>query len=133
MSVNITQQPFVVMAAGEAVWSYILQNEYLTVRASRLGATLRRLVFRGDMVLGYDSLEDYIHSDGYVGATVGRVCNWVGGAYFTLNGVTYPLVQNDGSNHLHNGISGFDRHIWSAGITQNGVCLSRTSPDGEEG
>lgn len=65
--------------------------------------------------------------------TVGRVCNRIGGASFGLNGVTYSLAQNDGGNHLHGGVRGFDKYIWAAEPLADGLRLHRLSPDGEEG
>lgn len=95
-------QTFGITALGETVESWTLENEFLTAEVLTYGATLRRLVFDGvDVVLGYDTLSEYERNDGYVGATVGRMCNRIGGASFGLNGKTYPLAKNDGGNHLH--------------------------------
>ena len=134
MNMTIERRPFGVTAESETVWAYVLQNEFLTAEVLTWGASLRRLVFRDvDVVLGYDSLEDYIRSDGYMGATVGRVCNRIGGAAFVLDSGAYPLAKNDGNNHLHGGVRGFDRYVWDAEIAADGVRFSRISPDGEEG
>lgn len=87
-------QTFGITALGETVESWTLENEFLTAEVLTYGATLRRLVFGGvDVVLGYDTLSEYERNDGYVGATVGRVCNRIGGASFGLNGKTYPLAK----------------------------------------
>mgnify|MGYP002673410078 FL=1 len=127
-------QTFGITALGETVESWTLENEFLTAEVLTYGATLRRLVFGGvDVVLGYDTLSEYERNDGYVGATVGRVCNRIGGASFGLNGVTYSLAQNDGENHLHGGARGFDKYIWAAEPLADGLRLRRLSPDGEEG
>lgn len=89
-------QTFGITALGETVESWTLENEFLTAEVLTYGAALRRLVFGGvDVVLGYDTLSEYERNDGYVGATVGRVCNRIGGASFELNGKTYPLAKND--------------------------------------
>lgn len=134
MSTVIERHIFGVTATGEPVWSYVLQNKYLSAEVLTYGALLRHLVFQGiDMVLGYESLADYIHNDGYMGATVGRVCNRIGGACFSLGNKIYPLVKNDGDNHLHGGTQGFDKYNWTADPLENGVCLRRLSPNGEEG
>ena len=125
---------FGITALGEAVESWTLENEFLTAEVLTYGASLRRLVFGGvDVVLGYDTLLEYEDSDGCFGATVGRVCNRIGGASFALNGKTYPLVKNDGENHLHGGTRGFDKRVWTAKPLEDGVRLRRLSPDGEEG
>ena len=127
-------QTFGITALGETVESWTLENEFLTAEVLTYGATLRRLVFGGvDVVLGYDTLSEYERNDGYVGATVGRVCNRIGGASFGLNDKTYPLAKNDGENHLHGGVRGFDKYIWAAESLADGLRLHRRSPDGEEG
>lgn len=134
MSTAIEQKPFGTTPAGETVWAYVLQNEYLTAEVLTYGALLRRLVFRGtDVVLGYENLMDYIHNDGYMGAIVGRVCNRIGGAYFSFGESKYFLAKNDGENHLHGGVRGFDKYNWVAELLINGVRLKRLSPSGEEG
>ena len=125
---------FGVTASGEAVESWTLENEFLTAEVLTYGASLRRLVFGGvDVVLGYDTLSEYERNDGCFGATVGRVCNRIGGASFALDGRTYPLAKNDGENHLHGGVRGFDKRVWAAEPLPDGLRLCRLSPDGEEG
>ena len=127
-------QTFGITALGETVESWTLENEFLTAEVLTYGATLRRLVFGGvDVVLGYDTLSEYERNDGFFGATVGRVCNRIGGASFGLNGKTYPLAKNDGGNHLHGGARGFDKRVWAAEPLEDGLRLRRLSPDGEEG
>ncbi|NLA85713.1 MAG: galactose mutarotase, partial [Clostridiales bacterium] len=86
-----------------------------------------------DAVLGYDTAAEYEENGGYAGAVIGRVANRIGKSEFTLNGSTYRLARNDGENHLHGGIRGFDKAFWKAEAGQNTLALSRLSPDGEEG
>lgn len=86
-----------------------------------------------DVVLGYDTVREYEENDGYMGAAVGRVANRIGRGVFELNGRTYRLACNDGENHLHGGIRGFDKVFWEAEATEDGLALTRLSPDGEEG
>lgn len=87
--------------------------------------------------LGFKSLDGYLQRHPYFGATVGRFCNRIGGAKFTLDGETYELAANDGTNHLHGGLKGFDKVIWEAepveGAEGVGVRFSYHSADGEEG
>lgn len=100
MSTVIEQKIFgITPAAGETVWAYVLRNEYLTAEVLAYGALLRRLLFRGVdiMVLGYENLIDYIHNDGYMGATAERVCNRIGRANFSLGESKYFLAKNDGA------------------------------------
>ena len=91
----------------------------------------------GDVVLGYDDLEGYLANSPYFGAIIGRYGNRIGGAAFGLDGQKYELAANDGPNHLHGGVRGFDKVVWDAeahrGEAGLGVVFSRTSPDGEEG
>ena len=90
-----------------------------------------------DIVLGYDTLDEYIKDNPYFGALVGRYGNRIAKGKFTLEGTEYALATNDGPNHLHGGIKGFDKVIWNAEAmeTANGPALKLTylSADGEEG
>jgi aldose 1-epimerase len=91
-----------------------------------------------DIVLGFDDPGAYVKSNApFFGAIVGRYGNRIGKAQFTLDGRTYKLAANDGANHLHGGIRGFDKVLWDAepiqGRDGHGIAFSRTSPDGEEG
>lgn len=64
-----------------------------------------------DVVLGFDTLEDYRRQMSL--ALIGRFANRIGGAAFTMNGMHYPLAANDGENHLHGGLTGFDKQVWT--------------------
>jgi len=90
-----------------------------------------------DIVLGYESLQQYLERSPYFGAIVGRVANRIAKGRFTLDGHTYALATNNGPNHLHGGIRGFDKVVWHAEpVTRDdGVSLRLTynSRDGEEG
>ncbi len=87
----------------------------------------------GDVVLGFDNLEGYLKGHPYFGAIVGRYGNRIGNARFSLNGVEYKLAANNDQNHLHGGLTGFDKVIWAAKIDGNTLELSYLSRDGEEG
>jgi aldose 1-epimerase len=92
----------------------------------------------GDVVLGFDNLNDYIKSSPYFGALVGRYGNRIANGKFTLDGKSYTLPQNNGSNCLHGGLKGFDKAVWdvvAARATDNEATLelSYLSKDGEEG
>lgn len=90
-----------------------------------------------DVVLGYDNLEGYIKHNPYFGALVGRYGNRIAKGKFSLNGKTWPLAVNNGVNHLHGGIKGFDKVVWTAKPleTPGGPALKMDylSRDGEEG
>ena len=138
MPVSVEKKPFGVTKGGKAVNIYCIKNDMLAVEIMEYGAAIRSLlVQRGgawtDVVLGYDTLREYEENDGYLGACVGRVGNRIGGAGFTLNGKTYTLARNDGENHLHGGVRGFDKYVWTAEELPDGVRFARVSPDGEEG
>jgi aldose 1-epimerase len=87
-----------------------------------------------DIVLGFDSLRDYVEgNDCYFGAICGRVANRIKAGRFTLEGNDYTLATNFGPNALHGGNVGYDKRIWEAEPTADGVRLFLHSPDGEEG
>jgi aldose 1-epimerase len=90
-----------------------------------------------DVVLGYDSLADYVRDNPYFGALIGRYGNRIARGRFSLDGVEYRLTANDGPHHLHGGLKGFDKVVWAAEPYANqseaGLRLTYTSADGEEG
>lgn len=86
-----------------------------------------------DVSLGYDTIEEYERNDGYFGAIVGRTANRISGGSFTLNGQTYELYRNVGSDSLHGGLIGFDKYVWNASVEDGELVFSRVSSDGEEG
>jgi aldose 1-epimerase len=90
-----------------------------------------------DIVLGYDSLDEYVRATPYFGATIGRIANRIKNAEFKLEGKTYKLYANNGPHSLHGGKQGWDKVIWDAEPkeTSDGpeIHFSYTSPDGEEG
>ena len=89
----------------------------------------------GDVVLGYDKLEDYTHGTTY-GAVIGRFANRIGAAQFTLEGKTYHLKANAGPNNIHGGPVGFSTHVYSATPLDGpspALILHMVSPDGDQG
>jgi aldose 1-epimerase len=90
-----------------------------------------------DVVLGYDSLAGYLEASPYFGSIIGRYGNRIAGGTFALDGVTYDLARNNGPNHLHGGLKGFDKVVWEAEPFERsgarGIVFSYTSEDGEEG
>ncbi|MGH9174239.1 MAG: aldose epimerase family protein, partial [Vicinamibacterales bacterium] len=89
----------------------------------------------GDIVLGFDSLDGYLREHPFFGAIIGRYGNRIAKGQFSLDGHLFKLATNNGPNHLHGGVRGFDKAIWNAEplAGRNGVAFSRTSPDAEEG
>jgi aldose 1-epimerase len=88
-----------------------------------------------DVVLGYDSLDEYLNGGSYFGATIGRYANRIAHAEFSLDGKTYHLPANNGENTLHGGTAGFNRGLWDrVGPTSaNSIRLKYVSADGDQG
>jgi aldose 1-epimerase len=131
-------------ADGKRVDLYTLTNAGgMEVKITSYGATVVSLVVPdrnskpADVVLGYDSLEDYIAGGYYFGCIAGRYANRIAGGKFTLDGTEYRLAANDGGNHLHGGLRGFDKMVWQAREFEDnvdmGLRFSYLSPEGEEG
>lgn len=132
--------PFGTMPDGRAVEEFTLTDGALSCSILTYGGALRSLTVPDrdgnpvDVVLGLDSLEDYLAQDKYLGALVGRYANRIGGSRFTLEGRDYPLAANDAPNHLHGGLRGFDKQLWTVeDVTGSSLTLSLLSPDGQEG
>ena len=91
----------------------------------------------GDVLLGYDTVERCLTQGGHLGEIVGRNANRIGGAAFTLNGVTYALVINSGSkNNLHSGPDYYRDRLWDTEVEETGlgtrITFSLFSPDGDQ-
>ena len=90
-----------------------------------------------DVVLGYDDLTGYLKNEPYFGATVGRYANRIAAGRFVLDGVEFRLARNNGPNHLHGGVKGFNKVLWDGEAVRTrdgiGVRLHYVSRDGEEG
>ncbi len=137
-------QPFGMTHRGEAVSLYTLKNAHgMEAKVLDYGGIIvsLRVPDRNgrldDVVLGFDSLGDYERGSPYFGAIIGRYGNRIARGRFTLDGRTYTLATNNGPNHLHGGVRGFDKVIWSVTPFQRsdsvGLVMNYTSPDGEEG
>ena len=87
----------------------------------------------GEIVLAYETLDDYARNPRYFGALIGRHANRIARGRFSLNGVEYQLPCNNGPNHLHGGFKGFDKRVWDAQQDGNALHLTYFSKDGEEG
>lgn len=129
---------------GTQVEIYTLSNmNGLKARIMTYGAILVSLEVPdrsgrlGDVVLGYDALDGYVKNNPYFGAIVGRYGNRIAKGRFTLDGAVYKLAVNNGENHLHGGLKGFDKVVWEAEprMEDNGIGVKFTylSKDGEEG
>ena len=87
----------------------------------------------GDIVLGFETLAEYVGNPRYFGALIGRHANRIARGRFSLNGVEYQLPCNNGANHLHGGFRGFDKREWTVREDDNALHLTYFSKDGEEG
>ncbi|MGC3994957.1 MAG: aldose epimerase family protein [Propionicimonas sp.] len=117
-----------------------LDGDAVRLELLPLGATLRRFDVRladgtwRNIVLGSADLDGYLGANIYLGMTVGRFANRIADATFTLDGVEYPLVANEGANQLHGGPDGFHAREWTvAGQGDDWVEFTLTSPDGDQG
>lgn len=90
-----------------------------------------------DVVLGFDSLENYITNDVcYFGSTIGRNSNRVKNSTFNLNGITYNLDKNErDKNNLHSGFNCYNKRLWNYSVCENNnsVSFNIISPDGDQG
>lgn len=142
---TITKSSFGTMPTGENVDLYLLRNVHgMEARITNYGGIVVSLTAPdrngayADIVLGFDDLESYLtKNDPYFGAIIGRYGNRIAGGRFKLNGVEYKLAVNNGENHLHGGIKGFDKVLWTGREmrTKDGpaVALTYLSKNGEEG
>lgn len=141
---STSQRHYGYLADGTEVTLVTLRNSRgIELDVIGYGGIITRLVTPdangrlGDIVLGLDSLEEYVASNPYFGALIGRYGNRIGKGRFTLDGETFQLDVNDGENHLHGGSEGFDKRVWQLRpfVTEHsaGVHLRLTSPDGDQG
>lgn len=141
---KITKAAFGKTADGKAVEIYTLTNSGgAEAKIITYGGTVVSLKVPdkngnlGDVVLGYDSVADYEKHTSYLGALIGRYANRIAKGKFSLNGKEYNLAVNNGENHLHGGLKGYDKVVWTArsSTDANGARLALTylSREGEEG
>jgi aldose 1-epimerase len=145
MASPISSRNYGVLASGQPVEAWTLSGHGgLVLEVITLGGIVTRLLAPGkngaldDVVLGFNHLDSYVADHPYFGAITGRVAGRIAGAAFTLDGRTYELARNDPPNHLHGGVVGFDKRVWSASPANRAdgapsLRLTYRSPDGEEG
>jgi len=142
--VQVLRAPYGRLQHGTPVEQFTLRNPHgIELRAIAYGGivvslrTPDRRGILGDIVLGYDTLAEYITNPAYFGAIIGRYANRIAQGRFTLDNDSYQLTTNNGSNHLHGGVHGFDKVLWRAESFQDpgraGIRFGYTSPEGEEG
>jgi aldose 1-epimerase len=133
-----------VLSDGSTVERFTLRNANgVEVVLSSLGAAIHsirtpdRAGVSADVVLGFDTLDEWVRNPPFFGVVVGRYANRIAGGRFSLEGNTYTLATNNAPNHLHGGIRGFDKVVWTAVPVEmpSGAAVRFTyfSKDGEEG
>lgn len=133
----IKKELFGTLPEGE-VYCYTLDNgKDLSAEIISYGGIIKNLYFKGcDVVLGRDTLEEYLDNSGCYGALIGRNSNRIRNAEFILNGKKYILAKNNNGHNLHGGNIGFNKKIWHAEEcdgAEPSIILTLESPDGEEG
>ncbi|MDZ4780029.1 MAG: aldose epimerase family protein [Planctomycetia bacterium] len=146
-TMKMTKEPFGRTAAGQEVDLYTLTNANgMRVKIMSYGAIVVSVEVPdrdgnvANVNLGFDNLEMYLKGHPYFGATIGRYGNRIAKGKFTLDGKEYTLAVNNGPNHLHGGLKGFDKVVWkvAAGTVDDEqqaahLILHHSSPDGDEG
>ncbi|MEZ4917842.1 MAG: aldose epimerase family protein [Saprospiraceae bacterium] len=141
---SISKQAYGTTPEGQAVDQYTLSNgKGMEVKVITYGGIITSWTAPDkdgryeNIVLGYDSLSQYIASNPYFGALIGRYGNRIAKGQFSIDGNKYQLETNDGPNHLHGGVKGFDKVVWTASEEKSdkGVALKLNyiSQDGEGG
>jgi aldose 1-epimerase len=140
----VSKTPFGSTHDGQPVDCYTLANESgVEARIMTYGGTLLSLRVpdrhgqTGDVVLGFATLAPYLEDHPYFGAIIGRYANRIARGHFQLNHNEYQLACNNGRNHLHGGVEGFDRKVWLAHVPVSAagpqLILRCHSADGDEG
>jgi aldose 1-epimerase len=142
---TITERPYARTQDGKDVVEYTLSSPAgLTVKLLNYGALVASIQSPdkngkpGEITLGFDDWAGWEKNGPYFGVTTGRYCNRIAKGTFTLDGKKYTLATNNGPNHLHGGVVGFNKRLWSCGAKEFGgdqanITFLYTSPDGEEG
>jgi len=144
MAAEARQSSFGRLPDGRSVPAVTLTNKAgVSATVIAYGASLQSLVMpdrtgkRADVVLGYDTIDDYLKTPQYFGSTVGRFANRIARGRFSLDGRDYRVPVNNGKNSLHGGTVGFDKVLWSVVSVKSGptasVTLRYVSRDGDQG
>jgi aldose 1-epimerase len=142
---GVSRREFGTMPDGTVVDSYTLTNPAgMSLTILTYGGALQSVEVPdrdgriANVALGFSNLDDYLGANNpYLGCLIGRFANRISGGRLTLDGTTYQLPINVGSDSLHGGVAGFDKKVWAAEQVHEdgarGVRLTYTSPDGEQG
>ncbi|WHY59644.1 aldose epimerase family protein [Cytobacillus firmus] len=140
---NITESIFGELN-GHIIKSYTISNDHgMSVSCIDYGGIITGIYVPDregnieNVILGFDTLEEYINHSPFFGAIIGRAAGRIAGSAFTLDGTVYQLKKNDGEHQLHGGTGGFHQVIWDSaaekGLNEANIKFSYISPDGEEG
>ncbi|MEX0585914.1 MAG: aldose epimerase family protein [Pirellulales bacterium] len=141
---SVTEKPYGKTRDGQSVTEYTLTNPNgITVKLLNYGALVSSIQTPdkngkpGEITLGFNDFAGWEKNGPYFGVTTGRYCNRIAKGKFTLDGKEYTLATNNGENHLHGGVTGFNRRLWSGKMVRAdaGAAIEFTylSKDGEEG
>jgi aldose 1-epimerase len=143
-SAGARREPFGTTADGRTVERFTLTSASgVTIAVLSFGGVIQSILAPdragalADVTLGYDTLPEYEKDKSYLGALVGRYANRIRAGRFFLDGGEFALAQNAGGNHLHGGMHGFNKAVWSVEPFEEsgdlGLVLEHVSPDGDEG
>lgn len=142
-STTVSVKPYGVLSNGSSIEEYSLTTPLLRLKAITYGGIITQLEVPDrygrwqDVVLGYDNLADYEFKNRYFGALIGRYSNRIANGLAKIDGQEIQLSVNRAPHHLHGGVKGFDKLVWSASTEQTGKAailhLDLVSPDGAEG
>lgn len=138
---GVVKEKFGTARNGKEVYAFTISNANgMQAKIINFGAILVSLLVPDkdgkpeDVVLGYDSLEEYYGNGSFFGATIGPSANRIGGASFEINGKAYQIDVNDGPNNLHSHMeNGYHKQVWDAVEGDNSVTLTLEGKDGEMG
>ncbi len=137
---SVTVSEFGKLQDGRQVYLYTIENAGMKAVVTNIGAILVSLYVPNkkgkvdDLVLGFDSLEEYLKNDCFFGAVIGRSANRIGGAEFQIDGKTYHVAANEGGNNLHTDFDkGFHKQFWDAITSDDSVKFSYTDKAGDTG
>jgi aldose 1-epimerase len=140
--VKLTQRPFGQTPDGDATLYTFANDNGLEVSITNYGGAVTSIIVPdrsgnpGDVVLGYETVEEYVEHPRFMGALIGRYANRIAKGRFSLDGVEHQLAENNGVNHLHGGVKGLHRVLWDAEAEESphelALHLTYFSRDGEE-
>ncbi len=141
---NISVKPFGQLPSGEKARLFTLVNDFgISLQLTDYGGIITSVCtpdkngVSADIVTGYPDWNGWLSNEAYFGALIGRTCNRIGNARFSIDGTEYKVSPNQGRHQLHGGFEGFNKKLWKAESFENslsvGVRLEYLSTDGEEG